>query len=236
LIRCNFTNHRSISATWFSLIAWCANCYAHVRTFLQVTTKSRLKRSRRNSCSQSTGRIMSTIFHGSSRLSMRWISRVVLVSMMCALIFPANAYAAKQFEVVEATIDGIQKAILAKRLTVTGLVQMYLDRIKAYNGPCVNEPQGILGPISIISRAKTIPSFTTVTLRPATLKAMGFNSKLARSQTDMVDNSPDMPDALEVAAAEDEYFAQTGKLVGPLHGVVMGIKDAYDTFDMRTTS
>ena len=45
-----------------------------------------------------------------------------------------------------------------------------------------------------------------------------------------------MPDALETAAALDAQFAQTGKLVGPLHGVVMAIKDQYDTFDMRTTS
>ena len=45
-----------------------------------------------------------------------------------------------------------------------------------------------------------------------------------------------MPDALEVAAAQDRQFRQTGKLVGPLHGVVMAIKDQYDTFDMRTTS
>lgn len=45
-----------------------------------------------------------------------------------------------------------------------------------------------------------------------------------------------MPDALEVAAELDARFAQTGKLVGPLHGVAMAIKDAFDTFDMRTTS
>jgi len=45
-----------------------------------------------------------------------------------------------------------------------------------------------------------------------------------------------MPDALEVAAAQDAYFAKTGKLIGPLHGVVMAIKDQYDTFDMRTTA
>src|SRR5512139_1280097 len=45
-----------------------------------------------------------------------------------------------------------------------------------------------------------------------------------------------MPVALEVAAAPDRQFKQTGRLVGPLHGVVMAIKDQYDTFDMRTTS
>jgi hypothetical protein len=47
---------------------------------------------------------------------------------------------------------------------------------------------------------------------------------------------PAMPDALEVAAKQDAYFASTGKLIGPLHGVVFSIKDQYDTFDMRTTA
>ena len=51
--------------------------------------------------------------------------------------------------------------------------------------------------------------------------------------TDAVDNNADMPDALEVAAKQDAYFKSTGKLIGPLHGIVFSIKDWYDTFDMR---
>ena len=54
--------------------------------------------------------------------------------------------------------------------------------------------------------------------------------------TDATDDNPAMPDALDVAAQEDAYFASTGKLIGPLHGVVFAIKDQYDTFDMRTTA
>ena len=54
--------------------------------------------------------------------------------------------------------------------------------------------------------------------------------------TDAADTDPAMPDALEIAAELDRKFAATGKLVGPLHGVVIAIKDQYDTFDMRTTS
>ncbi len=54
--------------------------------------------------------------------------------------------------------------------------------------------------------------------------------------TDAVDGDPAMPDALEVAAQQDAYFASTGKLIGALHGVVFSIKDQYDTFDMRTTA
>src|SRR5207237_2016572 len=64
----------------------------------------------------------------------------------------------------------------------------------------------------------------------------GFNARKARSLTDPKDDSPNIPDALEVATAQDRALARTGRLVGPLHGVVMAIKDQYDTFDMRTTS
>src|ERR1043166_8839547 len=53
--------------------------------------------------------------------------------------------------------------------------------------------------------------------------------------TNSGDGNPAMPDALEVAARQDAYFASNGKLIGPLHGVAFSIKDQYDTFDMRTT-
>ncbi|MDR3415131.1 MAG: amidase [Nevskia sp.] len=146
------------------------------------------------------------------------------------------AAAAPKFHLEEATITQIQGAILDKRLTATELVTLYLKRIKAYNGTCVKEPQGILGPIETIPHAGQINALSTLNLRPAARKKWGFDDRKARSMTDKTDSDPKMPDALEVAAQEDAYFAKTGKLVGPLHGVVMAIKDQYDTFDMRTTS
>src|SRR4029078_737281 len=76
----------------------------------------------------------------------------------------------------------------------------------------------------------------TLNLRPAARQAWGFDERKARSITDPVDADPTMPDALETAAALDAEFAKTGKLAGPLHGVVFAIKDQYDTRDMRTTS
>jgi amidase len=100
----------------------------------------------------------------------------------------------------------------------------------------VSEPMGILGPITTIPHARQVNALSTLNLRPPAGKTWGFDERKARSMTDMDDNNPNMPDALEVAAAQDRQFKQTGKLVGPLHGVVMAIKDQYDTFDMRTTS
>ncbi len=140
------------------------------------------------------------------------------------------------FHLEEATIADIQRAIRERRITVTQLVRLYLGRIKAYNGVCVNQPDGILGFVAPIKNAGQINALMTLNLRPARLRAMGFDPRKARSMTDSVDDNPAMPDALEVAAALDAHFRATGGFVGPLHGVVMAIKDQYDTFDMRTTS
>jgi Asp-tRNA(Asn)/Glu-tRNA(Gln) amidotransferase A subunit family amidase len=141
-----------------------------------------------------------------------------------------------RFHLEEATIAGIQGAIRGGQITTVGLVELYLKRIKAYNGTCVNEPNGILGPITTIPNAGQINALSTLNLRPATRTKWGFADRKARSLTDRADDNRSMPDALEVAAAQDRQFTRTGNLVGPLHGVVMAIKDQYDTFDMRTTS
>jgi Asp-tRNA(Asn)/Glu-tRNA(Gln) amidotransferase A subunit family amidase len=140
------------------------------------------------------------------------------------------------FEIQEATIAQIQQAILKKQITTRGVVEAYLKRIQAYNGTCVNEPQGLLGPVTTIAHAKQINALSTLNLRPAARAAWKFDARKARSQTDKADSAASMPDALETAAAQDQQFARTGRLVGPLHGVVFAIKDQYDTFDMRTTS
>ena len=140
------------------------------------------------------------------------------------------------FQIEEATIGDIQAAILAGDLTSTQVVEAYLARIMAYNGSCVDEPEGILGPITTIKGAGRINAMITLNLRPAQRAAWGFDARKARSMMDAVVDDPDMPDALEVAEQQDVHFAATGTLIGPLHGVVMAIKDQFDTFDMRTTS
>jgi len=148
----------------------------------------------------------------------------------------STADAKQEFSVVEAKITDIQQALLKKQITTEQLVNQYLSRIKAYNGTCVKEPQGILGAITTIPNAGQINALATLNLRPATRKAWGFDDRKARSLTDSIDAKENMPDALEVARQQDIQFAKTGRLVGPLHGVIMAIKDQYDTFDMRTTS
>jgi Asp-tRNA(Asn)/Glu-tRNA(Gln) amidotransferase A subunit family amidase len=153
-----------------------------------------------------------------------------------ARLLGAAAPLSTKFQVEEATIEQIQSAILKGDLTSTRVVQLYLNRIKAYDGPCVNQPEGILGPFTTIKHARQLNALITVNLRPVNRLAYGLDDRKARSMTDPADNNPNLPDALEVAAREDTYFHSTGKLIGPLHGIVFAIKDWYDTADMRTTA
>ena len=65
----------------------------------------------------------------------------------------ATQGARSRFHLEDATIASIQQAITTRQITTVSLVELYLKRIKAYNGTCVNEPQGILGPVTTIPAA-----------------------------------------------------------------------------------
>ena len=166
-----------------------------------------------------------------------WAALVVAVALtLGAALGTASNIKPAAFHLEEASIAQIQQAILARKLTSEQLVKLYLNRVKAYNGTCVLQPEGILGPVQTVPHAGQINALSTLNLRPAARKSWGFDDRKARSMTDDADADPKMPDALEAAIAQDQQFARTGKLVGPLHGVVMAVKDQYDTLDMRTTA
>src|SRR5262245_202658 len=166
------------------------------------------------------------------------LRQLALAASLVLLTPPLVSAQTAKFRIEEATIEDIQAAILRGELTSTRVVQLYLNRIMAYNGTCVNQPDGILGagPITPIKDAHQLNALMTLNLRPAKREMLGFDRRKARSMTDPVDADRAMPDALEVAAEQDAYFASTGRLMGALHGVVLSIKDQYDTFDMRTTA
>jgi amidase len=153
----------------------------------------------------------------------------------------ADKKAAKKtaFRVEEATIAGVHRAFRAKKLTATELVNLYLSRIKAYNGFCVRgdtDPiSGLqLGDITPIPNAGQLNAFITLNLKEDKRIALGFPEKLKRTHTGHDDAKH--PDALDRARELDRYFARTGKFVSPLHGIPVAIKDNYDTLDMRTTA
>jgi Asp-tRNA(Asn)/Glu-tRNA(Gln) amidotransferase A subunit family amidase len=140
-----------------------------------------------------------------------------------------KAQSAWQFHLEEATIGDVHRAIRAKQITAEQLVSLYFKRIEAYNGTCVkgdiDSVTGLmLGDLTPIENAGQINAYVTLNVRGQ------------RSKTDRADNDPKMSDALEVARAQDAYFARTGEFVGPLHGIPFAIKDNYDTVDMRTTA
>ena len=147
---------------------------------------------------------------------------------MASLVFGLWPLAAGAFHLEEATIADIHRAILAGHITTTGLVSLYLKRIEAYNGQCVRgaaDANGyVLGDIEPIEHAGKLGALMTLNIRGK------------RSKTDLADRDHGMPDALETARLLDQEFVRTGRLTGPLHGVVFAIKDQFDTFDMRSTS
>jgi amidase len=153
------------------------------------------------------------------------------LAALCATLLPfvAEAASAPRFHLEEATIADVHRAIRAKEITAEKLVGLYFKRIEAYNGRCVDgqvDPATglMLGEIAPIANAGQVNAYVTLSIRGK------------RSKTDSADNDPKMPDALETARAQDEYFARTGNFVGPLHGIPIAVKDNYDTVDMRTTA
>src|SRR3989440_3515689 len=132
---------------------------------------------------------------------MKAILTAVVVTLFVVIPELATAQTPK-FRIEEATIEDIQSAILRGELTSTRVVQLYLNRIKAYNGTCVRQPDGVLGlgPITPIKNAHQLNALITVNLRPSKRENSGFDPRKARSMTDRADNDPAMPDALEVAA------------------------------------
>jgi amidase len=145
------------------------------------------------------------------------------------VVSAALAAQRSSFHLEEATIADVQRAIRAKQITATQLVNLYFKRIEAYNGTYVkgdvDPATGLMfGELTPIENAGQINAYMTLNIRGK------------RSKTDKADNDPKMLDALEAARAQDAYFARTEKFVGPLHGIPFAIKDNYDTADMRTTA
>lgn len=145
------------------------------------------------------------------------------------VVSDVNAQTGWRFHLEEATIADIHRAIRAKQITASQIVTLYLKRIEAYNGTCVKgdvDPVTCMmfGEITPIENAGQVHAYITLNIRGK------------RSKTDKADKDPKLPDALEVARAQDRHFARTGRLVGPLHGVPVAIKDNFDTVDMRTTA
>jgi Asp-tRNA(Asn)/Glu-tRNA(Gln) amidotransferase A subunit family amidase len=67
-----------------------------------------------------------------SQTILRWVAAGLIVATPSI----GHAQETQKFELIEATIPDIHKAIQAKELTCAGLVEAYLARARAYNGVC----------------------------------------------------------------------------------------------------
>ncbi len=160
-----------------------------------------------------------------------------------------------KFHLVEATIADIHRALERREITCDGLMRLYFKRIKAYSGHCVKYdtdgngsspdydlymPSGkgvYLGVVEPIANAGQVNAIQSLNLRPAHYTELGFappHDPGPRSETDLVDDDPALPDALEVAAQLDAEIRSKKKL-RPLHCIPMVIKDQMETIDLRTT-
>ena len=104
------------------------------------------------------------------------LRQLALASFVLLMPPLASAQTAK-FRIEEAKIDDIQAAILRGELTSTRVVQLYLNRIKAYNGTCVDQPDGVLGlgPITPAKNARQLNALMTLNLRPAKIEKLGLS-------------------------------------------------------------
>src|SRR5262244_2887960 len=97
----------------------------------------------------------------------------------------ASAAETMRFHLEEARIADVHRAFRAKQLTATQLVNLYLNRIKAYNGTCVecalDPATGLhLGDITPIANAGQLNAFITLNLKEDKRIALGFPEKLKR--------------------------------------------------------
>jgi Asp-tRNA(Asn)/Glu-tRNA(Gln) amidotransferase A subunit family amidase len=160
-----------------------------------------------------------------------------------------------RFHLEEATIADILRALQRREVTCGSLIRAYYRRIKAYSGHCIKYdkngdgvgpdydfymPSGkgvYLGVVEAVPNAGKVNAIQSVNLRPAHYTELGFSppdDPGPRSETDLVDDDPDLPDAIETADALDRDYRATGVL-HPLQCVPMVIKDQMETKDLRTT-
>jgi amidase len=99
------------------------------------------------------------------------------------------------FAVEEASIADLHEAILRRAVTCTEVVQMYLERVAAYNDSCVDQPSGLLGQVFTVPNAGQVNALQSLNLRPETRDAWGFSERKARSMTDPVDADASKPGA-----------------------------------------
>ena len=121
---------------------------------------------------------------------MRHVALALVIGSGFALLPRSASGQSAKFQIEEATIETIQAAIVRGELTSTRIVRLYLNRIKAHNGTCVNQPAGILGagPITPIESARQLNALLSLNLRPAKRQARSIASRAFMKRTQDLTN------------------------------------------------
>src|SRR5689334_10688898 len=130
-------------------------------------------------------------------MSAKAVGGRVVASSILLLLATGVAFAQSAFNVEEATIAGTQKAIQDGKITCRGVVQAYIDRIKAYNGTCtalVTADGKAIKPAKGIVRGGRPLSFPTKTVAASTFlpdldKYQGLPLEYGRMETTLSDPS-----------------------------------------------
>lgn len=163
---------------------------------------------------------------GNSRITAfgaRWAMCAALAAAGMGMTASHTAAAAGKFQIEEATIEGIQDAIKGGEITCKGLVQAYMDRVKAYDGVCTN---------LVTSNGKSIPSAIGA-VRGG--KAMRFPTRTTSAASILPDLNqyqglPLEFGRMEVTASDPDVKQQYGMVAGV---AAAGHLNAFETLNIR---
>ena len=106
-----------------------------------------------------------------------WLAGLGLFNLGPGLLYaqtakapPAKAAAPWKFRLEEARIEDIHRAIRSRQITCAGLVQAYINRTRAYAGPCVApvNPNDSGDPQNLFS---DVAKYTGTPLQPGVMQA-----------------------------------------------------------------
>lgn len=154
------------------------------------------------------------------------MSRTYRVLFLLAAILAAAQTASSQqspFRLQEATIDDLHRAIRSGQITCKGVVQLYLNRAKAYNGVAdvlVTKDGAVIPPAPGVIRAGSPLKFPTQTVAISTLLP----------DFDQYAGPPIEFGRMEPTASDPSVQQQFGMTVGILHA---GQLNALGTLNLR---
>lgn len=133
-------------------------------------------------------------------------------------------------QTLTASIRETRTALLAKQLTTEQMVRAYLQRINPSHRVCFNQAQRYQHPQALGV------AFSASTGYASGAQARAFRARIKPGAAPADYSDIHAREALEIAIAQDRAFQQSGKLTGPLHGLVITLDELRATWGRPTSS